>query len=442
MEPIAYLTVEVKHRELESRLLIAAHMLEAGFPVVVGQQWSLFTNVPALPPGVVLFKTVNDIQATNMANFRKFGHKVAATDEEVLLCMEDICFMLAFGPVAANSCDMFLAQSAHHKAAIARKFPQLADKVEVVGNPRIDLLAFPGRASFEEEAKAIREEHGPFVLFNTNYGSINSIWKDINRVAGIAAAAGAFDPKDPESVKSFQAQIDWERRNFNEMLPLVKWAAANLPRHKIVLRPHPAERPNFWQDASAGASNVVVVPRSNPHPWILAADLIVHTGCTTGLEAAFMDKRSVNIMPSKHPVFDRIVNWANPTFATWQDAAAAITAYLDEGKGPIAENTGSYRDVLGEYFPGYSEGGAARLIAEKLIQLLIRNGALPVKPYKLRFREPGFTPFPRHDALKDKMSISPEECVALFEHLRRIHGLRATVQFQAIDDSLFMLRPA
>ncbi|MGE4062693.1 MAG: surface carbohydrate biosynthesis protein [Rhodospirillaceae bacterium] len=440
MEPIAYLTVEVKHRELESRILIAAHMIERGFPVIIGQQWSLFHNVAALPPGVVLFKTVNDIQAKNMANFQELGHLVAATDEEVLLCMEDICFMLAFGPIAADNCDLFLAQNEHHKAAIARRFPLFADKIEVVGNPRIDLLAPQGRATFAQEAAAIREEHGPFVLFNTNYGTLNSIWNSIDAVAAIAAKAGAFDPNDPQSVSGFQAAIDWERKNFEEMRPLLKWAIKNLPNHKIVLRPHPGERPESWQQLLAAAPNAVVVPRSNPHPWIMAADLIVHTGCTTGLEAGFMDKPCVNVAPSKHPVFDRIVNWANPTFTTWQAAAEAISAYLTEGRGPIVDNAETYRNVLGEYFPGYAEGQSGRVIAKKLIQLLLRHGAQVKSPYKFRFRAP-YQPYKRHETLKDKFSISMEEFVALYERMCKFHNLKANVELQPLDDSLFMMRP-
>ena len=62
MEPIAYLTVEVKHRDLEPRLLIASHLVKAGITVVVGQQWAMFPNPSAFPPGIVLFKTVNEIQ--------------------------------------------------------------------------------------------------------------------------------------------------------------------------------------------------------------------------------------------------------------------------------------------------------------------------------------------------------------------------------------------
>ena len=63
MEPIAYLGLEIKQRELESRTMVAAHLLKAGIAVIFGQQWSMFANAAALPRGVMLFKTVNDIQA-------------------------------------------------------------------------------------------------------------------------------------------------------------------------------------------------------------------------------------------------------------------------------------------------------------------------------------------------------------------------------------------
>lgn len=440
MEPIAYLTVEIKHREFESRLLIAAHMLAAGFPVVVGQQWSLFMNADALPQGVILFKTVNDIQANNMANFRKAGHLVAATDEEVLVCMDDPGYLLAFGATAASNCDLFLAQNAHQRDAIVRRFPDLADRIEVVGNPRIDLLAPRGRATFAREAEAIRQEHGPFVLFNTNYGSINSIWKDSKAVLAIAARAGAFDPEDKESVRTFEALLEWERKNYEEMLPLVSWAIKNLPRHKIVLRPHPGEAPDYWHKVLAGAANTLVVPRSNPHPWIMASDLVVHTGCTTGLEAALLGKPSANVAPAKHPLFERLVNFANPKFEKWQDAAVAITAFLDHGNGPIVENRAAYERVLSEYFPGYSDGDSAKIMAGKLIELLVKHGAQPSSTYKPKLRNK-FHQADRHPTLRDKMSVGQDEFIAMFENVRRNYGLKTPAKLLELDESLYLLRP-
>ena len=66
-------------------LLIAfiGHLLQAGLTVVVAQQWGLFGNADILPPGIVLFKTVNKLQAKKMVDLYRRGHIVTATEEEL-----------------------------------------------------------------------------------------------------------------------------------------------------------------------------------------------------------------------------------------------------------------------------------------------------------------------------------------------------------------------
>lgn len=440
MEPIAYLTVEIKHRDLDPRLLIASHLVKAGVSVVVGQQWGIFTNPAAFPPGIALFKTVNEIQARNMSNFRAHGHLVAATDEEVLQCIDDKCFMLAFSPIAAANCDVFLAQSSVHKDTIGKYFPEIVERTEIVGNSRIDLLAPAGRVSFAHEAEELTLKYGPYVLFNTNFGLINSIWEDIGKVADIAARAGVFNPNDPASVAEFKALIDWERENFQQMLPLIDWALQNLKNHRIVIRPHPAERTVFWEEKYADP-RITVIPRSNPHPWIMAADLVLHTGCTTGLEAELMGKPAVNLAPMVHPAFDRLVNWINPTFKTWQEAAAAIAPFLADGTGPISENRDKYATILEQYLPGHRSGDAAKAIADALLAKLVERGAKPDKDYAMRYRGE-FRVYTRPPVLKDKFTISR---AAFEESVRLAHGLTGNPimpRIETLDESLFLLSPA
>ncbi|MBX7200355.1 MAG: hypothetical protein K1X51_13400 [Rhodospirillaceae bacterium] len=441
MEPIAYLTVEVKHRDLDPRLLIASHLVKAGISVVVGQQWAIFSNAAALPPGIVLFKTVNEIQAQNMPNFRSHGHLTAATDEEVLQCIDDKCFMVAFSQIAAESCDLFLAQSAAHKDAIERWYPAMAGRVEVAGNSRIDLLSPTGRASFAAEAEDLKREYGPFVLFNTNFGSINSIWRDLNKVVQIAAIAGAFKPGDEASTAEFYSLLKWEKRNFDELLALLDWTVQEVTSHRIVIRPHPGELAEFWEDRYGKHPRVTVVPRSNPHPWIMASDLVIHTGCTTGLEAALMDKPSINLMPSDHPTIDRIVNWANPTFKTAIEAASALKNFLDNGQGPVSENKEKYAAVLEKYLPGYRSGDAAKVIADRIRDALVRGGATPGGVHTMRYRKKFWSQV-RPAVTLDKFVVSREEFTESVALAHRLTGNPRLPKIHTLDESLFMLTPA
>ena len=72
----AYLTCELLGRDLDSRLLVAAHLVSRGIACVVGHQWGIFGNLSQCPKGVVLFKTANEVQGRAAADARRAGHKV------------------------------------------------------------------------------------------------------------------------------------------------------------------------------------------------------------------------------------------------------------------------------------------------------------------------------------------------------------------------------
>jgi hypothetical protein len=74
LQPIVYLPCELKARDLASRLAIANHAIAAGYPVILGQQWSMFTNLKQqAPPGCILFTTANTFQAGQSAACRHQG---------------------------------------------------------------------------------------------------------------------------------------------------------------------------------------------------------------------------------------------------------------------------------------------------------------------------------------------------------------------------------
>ena len=358
-----YLPLEIKHRELPSRLLIAAHMLAAGKPVIIGNHWSMTdaANLAALPPGAFLFKTCNKIQGAVMTDAKAAGHFVASTDEEVLVFNEDTGFTLAFSDMAAAALDLFFAQDKNHEAALARRFQTL--RVEVVGNVRADLMRIKGGDTLTQTDPRIPALR-PYLLFNMNYASINSIWNDGNALnVGVAEETGAFDGPDREARKKvFFDTVEWERGNHDAMLELLGWAVRSIKGLRFVIRPHPGERPDYWRQVTAGTMNTDVITDSDPHPWIAHAVLVVHTGCTTGLEATLMKRPALNLLPVTRPHVGQVTDLVNPVFRTAAAAAEAMIAFLGGGGGAIA----GHRYDPSKLFPGAPTGQAAQKIAARL----------------------------------------------------------------------------
>jgi surface carbohydrate biosynthesis protein len=442
MQPIVYLTIEMLSREFDSRLLMAAHAVEAGMTVVVGQQWALFNNLTALPRGILLVKTVNAIQARVMAAAKAAGHAVAAMDEEVLAMANAEGFLKAFSPIAATACDLFLAQSEPHQAAIEASYPEMKGRIAATGNPRIDLMSPKLRVKFEDEARKLREETGPFILFNTNYSITNSIWGDVNNVAAIAVNAGVLDPKQQDTVVDFQKNIEFEQTNRQALGEILNWVVAKLPTHKAVIRPHPAETPDFWQKAVNNHPRVRVVPRSNHIPWILASDLVVHTSCTTGLEAAIMGKKAVNLSPNPDSPWYKlyVMGKVNPVFRDMRLAAQAIAQYFQNGGGPIAERE-PYQQQIEHYFPNIQAVDASARMAQAFKATLAARGANVDSGFKWEGLPAGYKKIERGALLKDKMTASLQQVRETLDYLRGIDDLKRPFALSEIDDSLFLLSP-
>lgn len=439
MDPIAYLTVELKYRDLDSRILIAGHLLQAGYAVVVGQQWSLFRNINMFPAGLALFKTVNQAQAKFMNQYHQAGHFVAATDEEVLNFIDDAGHTLGVSELAAQHCDLFLAQTDAHKTSLEKKFPILKRKIRVVGSPRIDDLNPKSRGAIQQKADALVQEYGRYILFNTNFSTVNSIWGD--KVTDTAEKTGDLKPDDAASQQTYASLVEWERKNRNELVSLIHWAGDKFKTHKIVIRPHPGESLEYWREEIKSISNAVLIERSDPHPWILGCEIVAHTGCTTGLEAALVDKQAINIMPSDHPICDRIVNWINPTFKNWTDAAAALEQFINSKTGPIVEGEAARKVLLGKHFPGYRSGSSARLIASNLANMLKAAGAKPKRDYKLNFRPPGFVHITRPDPMMQKFTITMEEFKDKVSSSFQRSKIAVNISMTELTDSLFLLVP-
>ncbi len=434
VSPVIYLTVELKHRELDSRLLIALHLLKAGFTVVVGQQWGIFANATALPPGVVLYKTVNEIQARSMPLFRRLGHLIAATDEEVLLCAESSCFVGALSKNSEANWHQFYAQSPMHRDAILRKFPGGEEKIIITGNARVDLMHARGLALFRDEAARCRESCGPYVLFNSNFAGINSIWGGVKRVAQINASAGGDDVV-------FNEAMEFEKNNRDELVKLIEWTADNILSHRVVIRPHPVENVGFWVERFGAHSRVTIVPRSSHIPWILGADVVAHSNCTTGIEAAIARVPTINVQPRRYPSLGTaLTDIINPCVSSWKEAAMAIRSFLSDRSGPLSENA-DIEDKIEKYFSRYREGDAAAVIASNLGQLLITNGAKPDFGYRWGIvRGQQYRSFQRAEPLKEKMTVSVSEAVERIRRLTPLVDINKKITITTIEDSLFLLQ--
>jgi surface carbohydrate biosynthesis protein len=377
--PFLYLPVEVAARELDAKLMLAFFAVDAGYEVVFGQKWLMQRNLGRMPPGIVLFKTLTALDAKVMQAARNHGHRVAAIDEEIpgLIARNEGLRWVA--PAAVDASDLIFAVGDEHLEALLWKFPDAREKYAVAGNPRWDLLrpAFVG--AHAPEVARIRGEHGRFVLINTNLGFTNSGKGTTEQMVRKLERGGKFDRRKPDDAAFLAEHLRLERASLAGITALLPRLAAALPEHRIIVRPHPSEKAATWAAITAGRPRVEVVRHGSAVPWIQAADLLLHTYCTTGVEAFALGRPAICFRPAESPVLD---NYLSPVInipaRTVDEAVAQATAIIAAGDG--FAYPASYRARFDHAFAAQT----GSLAAERIVGLLTERFHVALPPTAAR----------------------------------------------------------
>ncbi len=180
---------------------------------------------------------------------------------------------------------------------------------------------------------------------------------------------------DPKSLATYEATVEWERANLDELERTIACAVERFPDRTIVIRPHPAEDPSYWTPRFDMYNNIVVVKDSSHVPWTLGADVVIHTSCSTGTEAAVLGVPALSITPrpNSHQQNYLLSNSVNAVVESWQEAAAALTAFFEHEGGPITL-VSNHEDRLADAYEGYGQGHSAARIANDIVSCLERAG--------------------------------------------------------------------
>ncbi len=363
---ILYLPMEIAARELDSRLLIAALALARGFEIVLGQKWLMERNIAAMPPGIYLAKTLTKRDAAFMAAARQAGYLVGALDEEIpglQLAPSELRWMAEEAVTAAHR--IFVA-GAGNRDSVAERFPGAADRIRACMNPRWDLLGPRLRSIYAAEAEDLRRRFGAYFLINTNLGFINSEKGKAEDILKEQVRLGKLDLANPDHATYFRDIVAMEEANRAAILDLLPRLQSAFPDRHIVLRPHPSERLETWREDLRGRSGISVIRDGSAIPWILGSAALIHTNCTTGIEAIALDRPAICLIPIEtHSTRRYIVNRLNPVA---RNAAETVTLLAD---GRIADPPAFYSPAMRTDFAAAMSLDPARLGAAALLDELM-----------------------------------------------------------------------
>ena len=386
-KPMLLIPVELQVRELDSKLLLVCIAAMHGFTSIIGSHRIMDFRIASFPRSLYLDKSFTIMNLKMFKIMHKLGHQVVAWDEEALVHLPaEMYYSRRLSPLALQYVSHLFAWG-EDNAELWRRYPEMPTNmpIHVTGNPRGDLLRPEIKVFYNKDAEEIRKTYGNFILINTNFNHVNAFFPSQNLFQPVETPGQ--EPQFGKAAKGMSRKFaemlrDHKQAIFDHFKTLIPALDRDFPEYNIVVRPHPTENQNIYHEIAARCQRVHVTNEGNVVAWLLAADALVHNGCTTGVEAFAMGVPAISYRVTINEDIDegfyRLSNGLSHQCFDYEHLRATLQKIL---AGEIGVAGGDEPKALLAHYLCAQEG---KLACERMVDVLERITAnrseLPAPP--------------------------------------------------------------
>ncbi len=462
--PALIIPVENQVRELDAKLLLACIAATRGLHSIIGFKRDVEFRMASLPKGVFLSKSLRIGNRKVFRVIRELGHEIVAWDEEALVHLPpDMYYSRRLSSTGMVHVSHLFAWG-EDNAELWRKYPQLPPglPIHVTGNPRGDLLRPEISAYYSEDADEIRKAYGRFILVNTNFNHVNAFYPAQNLFQPVA------HPGDPpelgQAARGMSREYaeglrDHKQAVLGDFLALIPGLEKAFPHCTVVVRPHPTENGEIYNRLASRCSRIKVTNDGNVVPWLLAAQALIHNGCTTGVEAFALGVPSISYRNSVNDYYDegfyKLSNRLSHQCFNLEELQATLKRILEGRLGAVDGD--EHRKLLDHHLAAQKGLLACERIVDVLVDLVDRmvkakgpaprdrvKGWLQVTGRRITQSCRSYMP----GALKSKAfhrhrypEISRSEVLGRLQRFDTILGRKGGLHVEAVQGHLFRIGP-
>lgn len=297
-----FLPLEIKDRELDSRILISKLLVNKGFEVVIGHKRELNKIVLHSSNCLYLSKSCAKIDYAFLKLLKKRNIRILVIDEEAIIHQSEeshIKCRLSYDSLLLI--EAYFAWGDYDKNVLFKNFPKVGEKIFNYGNPRIDILRKELRPFFTNRVKEINKRFGDYIFIPSSFAMCNHFTEEGPRLKW-RKSLGMISSDDDR--KFYTEYYEHFNSIFNAFLRDIKKLSLNFPKINFVVRPHPSDNRETFFHAFKGLKNVHVISEDSVIPWLIASKFVIHNGCTTAIESFLLDKHIISYRPYVDEVYD------------------------------------------------------------------------------------------------------------------------------------------
>lgn len=298
IKPIVFLMVETTARELDEKILLANYLANFDFKVVIGPVRTCIRLIKILKEGVLVGKSSwiskKRLFFSNNENLLRFHY-----DPEGLVFYGENSFLMRSKQLENLSKNEYVfLYGVIQKRILLSKYPNILNQIYVTGSPRFDLLNVKYNRLHSINSKYISRIYRKFILICTNFSHSNpGKWYKFS--SPFEKFSKILDDSDESkhTLKLFKKMMQVQKKLQSDYIDLINLFSREYKDYDIIIRPHPSEDVNYYKNHFKNTDNVFVDKKYSISSWINHADLVIHPGSTTGIEAIYMNKPVIMYNP-------------------------------------------------------------------------------------------------------------------------------------------------
>ncbi len=336
--------LETLVRELDYRLALAVKYIEPHHRIFIGNTHHTFRLIEQMEGGLYVgkhlfqpWKSEFGASAYELAKHKGFSVVHLSEEGAVFMGGEEYTRLELDRQLDPNilAQDDFVATWGAWQADHYRSKRKGWPNVRVTGHPRFDLYRPEYRSFYDDRVRNIRDRFGDFVLINTNWlFALHPLGPN-----AIFTASEGYHPEDDVKREWFVALWSRVARTVPAYVELIHRLSIRRKDLNFVFRPHPSDDPTLLKAAFRGVPNVHVLHEGHVVPWILASRLMMHDGCTTGMEAYLLGHPVVSYQPVAEA--ETNMHLTNLFGIKCSERQEAIDTVLE-----VADNPAKYAEVI------------------------------------------------------------------------------------------------
>lgn len=291
-----FMPIETKVREFEGKVLLAYHLAQEGFNVYMGSRNTILSIMKYSKNGIYFPKSIAKELEDKYKELVQPGNEIYLLHAEGGIFYEDYTESVKY--VYPKELMKYVNTIFVYGDAIKDRTLEVvpgSEDVNIVtaGNPPFDLIKPKYNVFFKKVIKDIGDKFGNFILINTNFGLANPTMDNDDLIK--------YYRENQDFTEKLKERL-FERKAFLEKVTPVflkdmQRLIEATPDKSYIIRPHPEEKLDIYDELFSELPNVTVTREGNVLNWIKVSKMVIHFDCTTGLESVLAGKHTVSYLP-------------------------------------------------------------------------------------------------------------------------------------------------